>query len=367
MTAVDEVMREAPRTPKNGRYWLKRVAIGALLVLVGFAGWTGFKLWQSWNSLDRVGWDIEGAIERMRENQLAAAPQEEVPGLEFTRGAAVSSGVDINSILLVGNDNRPGFGGDRADVIMLVMFPDGEHPAVVSIPRDLYLENPCTGGLSRINATYNGCGDDATGPELLAIAVQNYTGVEVDHFALFEFEGFKSIIDEVGGVTICVENPVSDWRADLELPAGCTEATGAEALGWVRSRSPQELVNGAWRPMPGQSDLTRIEHQQEVIFQLFERLEDFSSLGQLTDIVDALSEAFVVDEDLSIANALSIVWDLRGLNLEDVVTLDIPVSSYVTPAGAQVLIPTQPFSEVLQAAFPEIETGADTQAGTTIR
>jgi len=366
MTAVDELMQEAPGTPRNGRYWLKRVAIGALLVVVGFAGWTGLKLWQSWNSLDRVGWDIEGAIERMSENRLAAAPQEEVPGLEFTRGAAVA-GVDSSSVLLVGNDNRPGFGGDRADVIMLVMFPDGESPAVVSIPRDLYVENPCTGDLSRINATYNGCGEDATGPESLAIAVQNFTGIEVDHFALFEFEGFKSIIDEVGGVTICVENPVYDWRAELELPAGCTEATGAEALGWVRTRSPQELVNGAWRPMSGQSDLTRIEHQQDVIFQLFERLDDFSSLGELTDIVDALSDAFVVDEDLSIARAMSIIWDLRGLDIEDVVTLEIPVTGYRTSGGAEVLVPTQPFSEVLKTAFPDMDTEADTQARTTIQ
>lgn len=355
MAAVEELTREAPGMPRGRRYWFKRVAIGTLLVLAGFAGWTGFKLWQSWNSLDRVGWDIEGAIDRMRERQLAAAPQEQVPGIEFTRGATVGD-EHINSILLVGNDNRPGFGGNRADVIMLVMFPDGENPAVVSIPRDLYLENPCTGDFSRINATFNGCGDDATGPELLAITVQNFTGVEVDHFALFEFEGFKSIIDEVGGVTICVENPVFDWRAELELPAGCIQATGTEALGWVRSRSPQELVDGVWRPMPGQSDLTRIQHQQDVIFQLFERLDDFGSLGELTDIVDALSEAFVVDEDLSIANAISIVWDLRGLSIEDVTTLDIPVDGYVTPGGAQVLVPTQPFSEVLQTAFPDIET-----------
>jgi LCP family protein required for cell wall assembly len=326
---------------------VKRVLAGLLLIVVGFVGWTGIKLWNSWQSVDRV--PFNGAALR----EALPPVTEPEPGVTIDPAATSPTVHDdfFDSFLIVGS----GFEGHLADVIMLLLMPDGRQPSIVSLPRDLYLPSPCNGTLMRINANYNGCGDAVTGPQLLALAVEDFTGIKIDHFALFDFESFVEIIDEVGGVTICVDNPVRDSDAWLSLPAGCTEASGAQALGWVRTRKTQELVNGTWRAVPGQSDLTRHQHQQDVIFQLFKRLQAFDSLGDLTNKVESLSETFTVDEGLSMGSALSFAWSLRGLDQSDFLRITVPVEAFTTAAGAEVLKPTAPFSAVLESAYPDVQ------------
>ncbi len=356
MSTIDPYAGERPAD--RTIVFIKRGLIALALLAVGFFGWTGLKLWRSWQGLERVPWDLEATRARLQELPEAPAGEEPSPAM-VVRGRPVDD-ESFSSFLVVGSDARAGFGGARADVIMLFLFPEGEIPALVSIPRDLYLPSPCGGAYMRINANFNGCGEEATGPELLGLAIEAYTGIEVDHFALFEFDGFRRIIDEVGGVTICVENPVRDFDAQLQLPAGCTRATGDQALGWVRSRKAQELVNGRWRLIPGQSDFTRQLHQQDVIFQLFDRLKEFDSLGELTDKVDSLSDAFTVDENLSLPSALRLVWRMRNLGADDFARLQIPVSDYTTPSGAQVLRPELAFSDLLSDVYssdPSSEAG----------
>lgn len=338
-----------------------------LIILIGAIGWTGFKLWRSWNSVETIAYDPTAARERL-ENPDSTAPttlprepgdepgvEGEPPPPEFVLGEAVRIPDDVNgSYLVVGTDNRPGFGGDRADVILLFILPEGDGPPVLlSLPRDLYLPNPCSNSYSRINANLNGCGD-VNGPELLTIAVEDYTGLTIDHFALFDFEGFKEIIDEVGGVEICVDHPVRDTNAELRLDAGCHDANGTDALAWVRSRGTLEFVNGRWRTMPGVNDLTRNQRQQDLLLQMLDRLKDFSSLGELTDVVQSLANAFAVDERLSLTDAASLAWSVRSLTAEEIVRLQIPVRGHRTSGGAEVLLPTSEFIDVLTEAYPEL-------------
>jgi LCP family protein required for cell wall assembly len=246
--------------------------------------------------------------------------------------------------MVVGSD----VGGYRADVIILVMLPtDGSDPIMVSLPRDLYLPNRCTQTYTRLNANFNGCGSDINGATLLSAAVKDFTGVEVDHFALFDFDGFKEIIDEVGGVEICVDYPVRDRKSRLNLPAGCTNASGEQALAWVRSRNTLEYVNGSWRTMPNVSDLTRNQRQQDMILTMLEKAAEFDSPRKLAGVVRSVSNAFTLDDKLSLTDAINLAWDLRGLNRSDIVQLKIPVENYRTADGAQVLLPTEPFHTLL--------------------
>ena len=343
----------APGPRAGFRTWVKRIISGALLVFIGFFGWTAVKFWQSWSGLERTEWDLESVHGRIRDID---PPSTRSPDVETFAPLALDDAA-FNTFLIVGSDQLPGGGGARADVIMLFLFPEREAPAIVSLPRDLYVENPCTGKLARINATFNGC-DGISGPELLGVTVSKFTGIEVDHFALFDFEGFKEVIDDVGGVTICVENQVRDFDAKLDLPAGCTEASGAQALAWVRTRKTEEFVNGAWRAVPGQSDLTRNQHQQDVVFQLFERMKQFGTLGDLNGTVGSLSNAFTVDDDLSIPGAIQLAWNLRALGTGDFVRLEIPVKSHTTSGGAEVLLMETSFTKVLESAFPTIAAAA---------
>ena len=131
----------------------------------------------------------------------------------------------------------------RADVIVLLLLPaDGSDPVMVSIPRDLYLPNPCTGGYTRVNATLNGCGEAATGPELLSVAVEDFTGVQIDHFAVFDFEGFQAI-SRPGG-----------WSGDLRglRRARLQDRPAARPPGRLHSgRRGHDPLLGPFPPHPG--------------------------------------------------------------------------------------------------------------------
>ena len=80
----------------------------------------------------------------------------------------------------------------------------GSNIPYLSIPRDTLIINSCTNDLERINGSYsqNDCGNKA---ENLAAAINGITGIKVDHFASFNFEGFENIIDSFEGIEICVE------------------------------------------------------------------------------------------------------------------------------------------------------------------
>ena len=351
---------------------------GAIILAAGAVAWSGwqvFAIWRAWSNVERFPFDPIAAQENL--------DQQGTISVTTTTGGATSatgtSGEDIEvpgtlppdvtlptsphldpgalqAFLVIGSDERPSLGsGGRADVIILMLLPaDGADPVMVSIPRDLYLPNPCTGGYTRINATLNGCGQAASGPELLSIAILDFTGVEIDHFAMFDFEGFKAIIDRVGGVEICVEHAVRDAKTEppLDLPAGCTVADGGMTLSWMRSRHTKELVNGVWRSMPGVNDLTRNQRQQELLLEALTRLKAFRSITEFASLVQDVANAFAIDEGLSLGDAISLAWDMRGLEVASIRRPTIPAGTYITDAGAYVLLPLASFAEVLESAYP---------------
>jgi LCP family protein required for cell wall assembly len=354
-----------------------RAAIVLVSAAVVWAGWHAFKLWRAWQNVERVEFNVAEARQaigdpanpylgtEMPDEEPALEPpeerEEEIEVIDPNTTTPTSPRVEpdaLQAFLVIGSDQRPQTGpSSRADVIVLFLVPSGDaDPIMVSIPRDLYLPNPCTGGMSRINANLNGCGDLATGPELLAVAVEDFTGIEIDHFAVFDFEGFKQVINRVGGVEICVEYPVRDSHTDpsLDLPAGCTVADGDQTLAWVRSRKTQELVDGVWRTMPGVSDLERNQRQQALLLEALNRLKGFRSVNEFSALVEDLSDAFAIDKGLSLTDAIGIAWDLRDLEPGRIARPTIPVSYYVTEDGAYVLLPTSSFADVLGDVYPEV-------------
>ena len=342
------------RSGLAGSVWmrmLKRSAAAFALIALVYLGFTGVLLWSSWNGVSRQALDTEAA--RQIAEPLPSPPslvdQGDIP-IEDVVVAEPTSMVGYRSFLLVGTDEAAGI----ADVVMLTVLPsDGSEPFVVSLPRDLYVPNRCTSGYTRINATFHGCGE-INGPTFLALAVEDFTGIAVDHFALFDFGGFSDIIDSVGGVEICVEYARRDRRAKLDIEAGCTSADGATALAWVRSRQPQEFVDGRWRTVAGSSDLLRIGHQQEVLLQLLAKLNNFASPTDLARKVDELSAAFTLDEGLGIGEAIMLAWGLRSLDIGSVNRLEIPVVYSTTQQGQLVLRPTMPFDEVFAELYPSL-------------
>ena len=269
--------------------------------------------------------------------------------------------------LLVGSDKRSensslsrGFvQGQRADVIILAIINKNNNSvSLVSIPRDLLIKNSCTQEIQRINSTFqkNDCGNSA---ENLSANILNITGLLVDHFALFTFEGFEKIIDSLEGVEICLEQAQREGYS-FELKAGCQIVNGSVALNWVVSRNTEIMVgnkiideNGndasSWEPMSGVSDLYRVKKQQQIVISLLSRLNEFNSYTDLYNLIKALELTFTIDENLTIPNATQILWGYRNFDFSDVNKLTVPTKPYRTEDGKEVLVLTQDFYNFIKS------------------
>jgi len=269
---------------------------------------------------------------------------------EYATSPAIADDA-FDAYLIIGSDARETRSAIRADVILLALLPqDGSAPILVSIPRDLWVDIPCWNKPNRINASLNGCGEAATGPELLALTVADFTGIRPDHFALFDFGDFVRVIDAFGGIEICVENAVRE--SDLGLAAGCSEADGDTTLLWVRSRRTEELVDGTWQRMSGVSDITRNERQQDVMIQILREVRSLDNLASLVDIVDSIADAVTIDDDITLGRAIGLAWDLRETAPNEIRRITIPVRHHRTESGRQVLLAKQKFADVLAEVWP---------------
>tara|TARA_B100000282_G_C31715875_1_gene483496 strand:- start:456 stop:1589 length:1134 start_codon:yes stop_codon:yes gene_type:complete len=272
----------------------------------------------------------------------------------------------FDAYLLIGSDERSekiaetrgNIQGKRADVIILGLVNQAtDEITLLSFPRDLLIRNTCTDEIERINAAYakNNCGNRA---ENLAAAIYSISGIKIDHFASFDFEGFEEIVDSVDGIEICVDVTQREGYS-FELQEGCQVVTGLTTLNWIVSRSTEVLVgekkideNGEdiseWTMMPGVSDLSRIKRQQYVVTQLINELKDFESINELNNFIKALESAFIIDENLSINKAVEILWNFRGIDLENVSRYTTPVDFITLEDGRQVLILNEPLYEFLE-------------------
>ena len=274
---------------------------------------------------------------------------------------------NFSTYLIIGSDERTAnssasrgyVDGQRADVIILgIIDEENSDQYLLSIPRDLLVKNSCTKSIERINSTFsrNDCGNSA---ENLAANIQILTGLTINHFASFNFEGFEDIIDSFGGIEICVDKTQREGFS-FELQKGCQTVLGSTALNWIVSRNTEVLVgeklvdkNGndisEWQKMEGVSDLSRNDRQQYIILQLLSEIKEFRSLGELNTFITTLEDAFIIDENLSINSAVNILWNFRDTDLSDIKKLSIPVSPYELDDGRQVLIISENFTKYAES------------------
>jgi len=187
------------------------------------------------------------------------------------------------NLLLIGSDTREGqgstsygpVGAELADVIILLHINEARTNAVaMSFPRDLMIAvpecpNPEGGApypakeFTQINATMN-----YGGPACTLLAVQSLTGIEIPYLAMIDFKGVIAMSEAVGGVDVCVAEPISDDYTQLYLDAGEHTLIGEEALAFLRTR--HGVGDG--------SDLSRISNQQVFLTSLVRKLKDEGAL-----------------------------------------------------------------------------------------
>ena len=315
--------------------------------------------------IEGVTTTTKAAVEETEENVEELIPQEDLAISEeeenriqklLTNNVIKKEITGFDIYMLIGSDERSGetittrgkVDGKRADVIILGLInKENQNTTLLSFPRDLLIINNCTEKLERINASYvkNNCGNSA---ENLAASIYSISGLKVDHFASFNFNGFESIIDSIGGIEICVDVTQKEGYS-FELQKGCQLVNGLTTLNWVVSRTTEVLVgekvvdangndNSTWELMTGVSDLSRINRQQYVVTQLMKELANFSSINELNSFVKALEETFVIDENLSLNNAVDLLWNFRDLDLSKVIKLTTPINYVTLDDGRQVLI-----------------------------
>lgn len=297
------------------------LAIVSALVLVV----TGF----AWRSVDAL------------EANLATARL----GLGGTKDGALD-------ILMVGTDSRTDAHGnplsqgeldslragdaeaDNTDTVVLIRVPvDGSSATALSIPRDSYVDVPGIGN-SKINAAFGAtkateldrlkaegesdseAEQQATqaGREALIKSVANLTGVTVDHYAEVGLLGFVLLTDAVGGVDVCLNNPVDEWMSGAKFPAGEQTLRGADALSFVRQR--HDLPRG---------DLDRIVRQQVFMASLVHQVlsaKTLSNPSKLSQLSSAVQRSVVIDDDWDI---LGFAKQLQGLAGGEVKFETIPV------------------------------------------
>jgi LCP family protein required for cell wall assembly len=241
------------------------------------------------------------------------------------------------NVLLIGSDSRAGqnehFGagitGQRSDTIIVLHIAPGEHNVVaLSIPRDsvvpiLYCpaeagtagQKAQPGQVEQINATFA-----AGGPGCLWKTIEQTTHLRLDHFIELDFTGFEKVIDDIGGVSICLPFPVHDPQSRLNLTAGRHHVWGAEALAFWRARYIGEG-----------SDLQRIQRDQYLMAALLQGIErshlDSSPTRLLTVVTDA-ARYMTTDSGLSLGVMTSIADSLRGLRPGAVQFIELPTAAY---------------------------------------
>jgi LCP family protein required for cell wall assembly len=195
---------------------------------------------------------------------------------------------------------------------MLVHLPDNStKPTMVSLLRDSRVEIPGHGH-SKINAAFA-----FGGAPLLVKTVELATGLRIDHYAEIGLGGFASVVDDVGGVRMCLPEAVKDSYAGINLPAGCQNLSGANALGYVRSRHAFAT-----------SDYARTEHQRQFIGALAGKLSSpgvFLNPFDFFPVLTSLPKALTVDNGDHLQNLLGLAWAMRGISGGGVVTTAVPI------------------------------------------
>lgn len=180
-----------------------------------------------------VVWTLGAALGTSPDGASAGA----VPVLELERARAdyvpALDGSEPIFILALGSDARPGeeITGQRADSIHLIAINPAKHRAtIVGFPRDSWVSIPGY-GTNKINAAMT-----AGGPERVVATVEQLMGVTIDYWALTWFDGFRAMIDDIGGLIVDVPFDVYDSYARAEIPAGRRTLSGRDALAFARAR-----------------------------------------------------------------------------------------------------------------------------------
>ncbi len=298
-------------------HWRRRLVLGLVAVLVVLGGGAAFAAWRLSSNITKI--DVSDAIGTDRPDEVAG-----------TTGAV--------NLLLIGSDTRSGDGNDvygdndgttgeaQSDTNLLVhVSADRSWATVVSIPRDSMTPAPpdCSATAPKEqwrmrmwNQNYR-----IGGTGCLIRTVEGNTGLRIDHYAVVDFRGFKTMVDALGGVDVCTSEPIDDENTHLVLAAGRHTLDGRQALQYVRVR--KSIGDG--------SDLGRIERQQAFLSSVMQEATSTKLLFQPTKLfsfLDAATKSLTTDPDFGLGTMQDLATSVRGIGLGEIQFVTVPNETY---------------------------------------
>ena len=250
------------------------------------------------------------------------------------------------NILVIGSDSRQGLGrkfgsdvlGARSDTSMLLHIAPGHTRAdIISFPRDSMVpvlacsndgqghtgQTVQPGEVERLNATFS-----AGGAPCLWKTLEQETGIRIQHFVEVNFAGFQSIVNDVGGVPVCLPFAINNPQARLHLAAGKRVVNGAQALAFVRLR--ENVGEG--------SDTQRIQRQQYFLAAVMQKLKSTNLLSQpsrIFNVVRDVAKSLTTDSGLDLSTMLRIADSMKSLSSSSVQLVTVPVVPYAGDPAAE--------------------------------
>jgi len=307
-----------PGPAKRKRHWLRWTALAVVILLGTGAIGAYTKYRQVYDSIKKVPLTNLGTrppqYSTTAENILVYGTDSRA-GLTARQQAQLHTGYDQS---------------DNTDTIMVIHLSPGRHlVTVLSIPRDTMVPMyQCAAGQGypgqaadpsqyvMINSLY------ATGgPTCLFKTVEQQTGIYLDHFIGLGMLGFVNVVNDLGGVNVCVPFAVNDPVSGLNLPAGKDHVTGVQALAFWRTR--EDIGTG--------SDLERIQRDQFMSAQLVKAVLGSSLLGDPLKLLSVITDAaaqMTTDSGMSASDLFDLGESLRKLNSKDVQFITAPNEPY---------------------------------------
>ncbi|MER5185119.1 LCP family protein [Streptomyces sp. NPDC002896] len=343
------------RGRQRRKRWLRRTAFGTAVFVLA-AGGTGWAVYEKLNG--NITKDMQAAEELKRYEKERPEP--------LVQGA--------QNILLIGSDTRAGAGNSkygrdsgtaRSDTtILLHLAADRQSATAVSIPRDLMVDVPSCHKpdgtrTAPVFAMFNHA-FEAGGSACTIRTVEKLTDIRIDHHMVVDFGGFTKMVDALGGVDVCLAEPIDDPDAQVKLDAGRHRLTGEEALGFVRAR--KSLGNG--------SDTERMDRQQQFLGAVVNKLRSNDVLlnpVKLYPVLDAATSSLTTDPGLgSLRGLYDLVRSMRDIPTERVQFLTVPRAPYAYNANRDQLVEPaadQLFAELRRDAPVAVTPRSDKEEG----
>ncbi len=266
--------------------WLKRTSVLLTVIIIIAMGIFGYKIIAAGDKITVTDRSILGQLK----------------DLLLKQGSMLYGESDgrVNILLIaVGGDGHKG--ESLADTVMVASIdPSTNRAALLSIPRDLYVQVPGRDYFSKINAVhaYGESQKMDSGPILLSELVENITGQPIHYYARVDFTAFKSIVDAIGGVNITIDNSFYDYWHKISFPAGKEKMSGERALAYVRAR----YIEG-----PEGGDFKRAARQQQVLLAARDKVFSVQTaldFTKLNAILNSVSDEIRTDMQL---------WEMKRL------------------------------------------------------